>query len=329
MTVGSTDTVTVSGEDTSVRLDRWFKRHYPALGHGHLEKLLRTGRIRVDGRRARSSDRVAPGQTIRLPPLDQMAAPAAQAASQQVLPGDEAMLRDAVLHRDDALILLNKPPGLAVQGGSGTERHLDGLLNALRFSSDERPRLVHRLDKETSGVLVLARTAAAAAFLARAFREKTTRKIYWAVVVGLPKLRQGRIDLPLAKLPGREGERVRADAEDGKHAVTYYHVVDDVGGKASWLALLPVTGRTHQLRAHCAAIGTPILGDAKYGAAAAHLAGVPGAKRVHLHARSLAIPHPLGGTLRVTAPLPRHMRQSWKFFGFANDVADPFADLSL
>jgi len=329
MTVGSTDTVTVSGEDTSVRLDRWFKRHYPALGHGHLEKLLRTGRIRVDGRRARSSDRVAPGQTIRLPPLDQMAAPAAQAASQQVLPGDEAMLRDAVLHRDDALILLNKPPGLAVQGGSGTERHLDGLLDALRFGSDERPRLVHRLDKETSGVLVLARTAAAAAFLARAFREKTTRKIYWAVVVGLPKLRQGRIDLPLAKLPGREGERVRADAEDGKHAVTYYHVVDDVGGKASWLALLPVTGRTHQLRAHCAAIGTPILGDAKYGAAAAHLAGVPGAKRVHLHARSLAIPHPLGGTLRVTAPLPRHMRQSWEFFGFANDVADPFADLSL
>jgi 23S rRNA pseudouridine955/2504/2580 synthase len=329
MTVGSTDTVTVSGEDTSVRLDRWFKRHYPALGHGHLEKLLRTGRIRVDGRRARSSDRVAPGQTIRLPPLDQMAAPAAQAAARQVLPGDEAMLRDAVLHRDDALIVLNKPPGLAVQGGSGTERHLDGLLDALRFGSDERPRLVHRLDKETSGVLVLARTAAAAAFLARAFREKTTRKIYWAVVVGLPKLRQGRIDLPLAKLPGREGERVRADAEDGKHAVTYYHVVDDVGGKASWLALLPVTGRTHQLRAHCAAIGTPILGDAKYGAAAAHLAGVPGAKRVHLHARSLAIPHPLGGTLRVTAPLPRHMRQSWEFFGFANDVADPFADLSL
>jgi len=329
MTVGSTDTVTVSGEDTSVRLDRWFKRHYPALGHGHLEKLLRTGRIRVDGRRARSSDRVAPGQTIRLPPLDQMAAPAAQAASQQVLPGDEAMLRDAVLHRDDALILLNKPPGLAVQGGSGTERHLDGLLDALCFGSDERPRLVHRLDKETSGVLVLARTAAAAAFLARAFREKTTRKIYWAVVVGLPKLRQGRIDLPLAKLPGREGERVRADAEDGKHAVTYYHVVDDVGGKASWLALLPVTGRTHQLRAHCAAIGTPILGDAKYGAAAAHLAGVPGAKRVHLHARSLSIPHPLGGSLRITAPLPRHMRQSWEFFGFANDVADPFADLSL
>jgi 23S rRNA pseudouridine955/2504/2580 synthase len=323
----TTDTVTVAGEDGSVRLDRWFKRHYPALGHGHLEKLLRTGRIRVDGKRARSSDRIVPGQAIRLPSLDQMVAPAPQEA-RQVSPGDQAMLRDAVLHRDDAVIVLNKPPGLAVQGGSGTERHLDGLLDALRFGSNDRPRLVHRLDKETSGVLVLARTAAAAAFLARAFRDKTTRKIYWAIVVGLPKLRQGRIDLPLAKLPGREGERVRADAEDGKRAITCYHVVDDVGGKASWLALLPVTGRTHQLRAHCAAIGTPILGDAKYGAAAAHLAGVPGAKRVHLHARALSIPHPLGDTLRVTAPLPRHMRQSWEFFGFADDVADPFADLS-
>jgi len=239
------------------------------------------------------------------------------------------MLRDAVLYRDDAVIVLNKPPGLAVQGGSGTERHLDGLLDALRFGSEVRPRLVHRLDKETSGVLVLARTAAAAAFLTRAFREKTTRKIYWAVVVGLPKLRQGRIDLPLAKLPGREGERVRANAEDGKRAVTYYRVIDNVGDKASWLALLPVTGRTHQLRAHCAAIGTPILGDAKYGGAAAHLAGAPGAKRLHLHARSLAIPHPLGGILRVTAPLPRHMRQSWEFFGFADDVEDPFADLAI
>jgi len=233
------------------------------------------------------------------------------------------------LHRDDAVIVLNKPPGLAVQGGSGTERHLDGLLDALRFGSDERPRLVHRLDKETSGVLVLARAVTAAAFLTRAFREKTTRKIYWAIVVGVPKLRQGRIDLALTKLPGREGERVRADVEDGKRAITYYRVVDDVGGKVSWLALLPVTGRTHQLRAHCAAIGTPILGDAKYGAAMAHLAGVPGGKRVHLHARSLSIPHPLGGTLQITAPLPRHMRQSWEFFGFAEDAEDPFAGLSI
>src|SRR6516225_1292796 len=262
------ETVTVDVKDGSLRLDRWFKRHYPGLGHGRLEKLLRTGRIRVDGKRARASDRVVPGQAIRLPPLDRMASPVPQAA-QQVSRGDEAMLRDAVLHRDDAVIVLNKPPGLAVQGGSGTERHLDGMLDALRFRSGERPRLVHRLDKETSGVLVLARTGAAAAFLARAFREKTTRKIYWAIVVGVPKLRQGRIDLALAKLPGRQGERVRADAKEGKRAVTYYHTVESIGSEASWLALLPVTGRTHQLRAHCAALGTPILGDAKYGNTAA------------------------------------------------------------
>jgi 23S rRNA pseudouridine955/2504/2580 synthase len=320
-------TVTVADDEGALRLDRWFKRHYPAFGHGRLEKLLRTGRIRVDGKRARASDRVAPGQEIRIPTLDELAAPAPP-VSPPPRPGDEAMLRDAILHRDEAVIVLNKPPGLAVQGGSGTKRHLDGLLDALRFGSEARPRLVHRLDKETSGALVIARTIAAATFLTRAFREKTTRKIYWAIVAGLPKRRQGRIDLALAKRPGRTGERVRADAEDGKRAVTYYRVIDSAGSRASWLALQPVTGRTHQLRAHCAAIGTPILGDAKYGAAAAHIAGVPGAKQVHLHARALAIPHPLGGALRVIAPLPHHMRQSWEFFGFPEDVEDPFADLS-
>jgi 23S rRNA pseudouridine955/2504/2580 synthase len=322
----TTDTVTVSGEDGSVRLDRWFRRHYPALGHGRLEKLLRTGRIRVDGRRARSSDRVVAGQAICLPPFDQMATPAPQ-AMRQASPGDEAMLRDAVLHRDNAVIVLNKLPGLAVQGGSGTVRHLDGMLDALRFGSDHRPRLVHRLDRDTSGVLVVARTPSAAAFLTRAFRDKTTRKIYWALVVGQPELQQGRIGLGLAKLPGRGGERVRTDPEEGKHAVTFYSVIDTAGGSVSWLALLPVTGRTHQLRAHCAAIGTPILGDLKYGAAAAYLAGVPGARQLQLHARALSIPHPDGTTLRITAPLPSHMRQSWEFFGFSGDAGDPFADL--
>jgi 23S rRNA pseudouridine955/2504/2580 synthase len=323
-----TTTVTVLDADAALRLDRWFKRHYPALGHGRLEKLLRTGRIRVDGKRARSGDRVAPGQAIHIPPLGEMVAPAPR-APRQALPGDEALLRDAVLHRDEAVIVLNKPPGLAVQGGSGTERHLDGLLDALRFGSDVRPRLVHRLDKDTSGVLVIARTAASAAFFNLAFREKTTRKTYWAVVVGLPRPRQGRIDLALAKMPGRGGERVRPDIEEGRRAVTYYRVIDSAGAQASWLALMPVTGRTHQLRAHCAAIGTPILGDAKYGEATAHLAGVPGSRMLHLHARSLSLPHPLGGTLEVTAPLPPHMRRTWDFFGFPGEVDDPFAELDL
>src|SRR5271167_4088046 len=323
-----TTTVTVRGDDGPVRLDRWFKRHYPALAHGQLEKLLRTGQIRVDGKRAKSGARLMPGQAIRIPPLD--AAPsAATAAPRRLLPADETMLQSAVLHRDEAVIVLNKPPGLAVQGGTRSERHLDGFLDALRFGHAERPRLVHRLDKDTSGVLVIARNAAAAAFLTRAFREKTTRKIYWALTVGVPEPPQGRIALALAKRSGQGGERVRADPGEGKHAISYYRIVDKVGERVGWLALLPVTGRTHQLRAHCAAIGTPILGDGKYGGAAAHLAGPPGARRLHLHARALSIPHPQGGILRVTAPLPSHMRQSWEFFGFPGDVADPFAELDL
>jgi 23S rRNA pseudouridine955/2504/2580 synthase len=321
-------TVMVDSQDGSLRLDRWFKRHYPTLGHGQLEKLLRTGRIRVDGRRARSGDRVEPGQAIRIPPLGEAATPG-RAALHRPRPADEVMLQAAVLHRDEAVIVINKPPGLAVQGGTATERHLDGLLDGLRFGNEERPRLVHRLDKETSGILVIARTASAAAFLTRAFREKATRKTYWAVVVGLPKPRQGRIDLSLAKAPGPAGERVRPDTEEGRRAVTYYRVIESAGSQTSWLALRPITGRTHQLRVHCAAIGSPILGDAKYGKAAAHLAALPGSRRLHLHARSLSIPHPLGGKLEARAPLPSHMRRTWEFFGFSGDAEEAFAYLEF
>lgn len=321
-----TETVTVAEAEGPLRLDRWFRRHYPALGHGRLEKLLRTGQVRVDGKRAQAGDRLVAGQQIRVPPLADAPSPSAPA---RIRPEDEAMLRGLVLHRDEAVIVLNKPAGLAVQGGTRTERHLDGMLDALRFGHDERPRLVHRLDKETSGVMALACGAAAAAFLTRAFRDKTTRKIYWALVAGRPQPAQGRIGLALAKRAGQGGERVRADPDEGKNAVTYYRVIDSVGDKASWLALLPVTGRTHQLRAHCAAIGAPILGDAKYGGAAPHLAGVPSASRLHLHARTLSIPHPKGGRLQVTAPLPPHMRESWEFFGFAPEIDDPFAELEL
>jgi 23S rRNA pseudouridine955/2504/2580 synthase len=321
----SVETVTVAEAEGPLRLDRWFRRHYPALAHGRLEKLLRTGQVRVDGKRAQAGDRLIPGQQIRVPPLD--AAPTA--APRPIPAADEAMLRGMVLHRDDWVIVLDKPPGLAVQGGTRTERHLDGMLDALRFGHSERPRLVHRLDKETSGVLVVARSAATAASLTRAFRDKRTRKIYWALVVGRPQPVQGRVTLALAKSAGQGGERVRADPDEGKHAVTYYRVIDSAGGKASWLALLPVTGRTHQLRAHCAAIGTPILGDTKYGGIAPQLASVPGAGCLHLHARSLSIPHPQGGRLQITAPLPAHMRRSWEFFGFPADTDDPFAELEL
>jgi 23S rRNA pseudouridine955/2504/2580 synthase len=319
--------VTVRPEDGAGRLDRWFRRHYPALSHGRLEKLLRTGQIRVDGKRARAGDAIEPGQAIRVPPLPEGSPP--EAGEAHARPQDLALLRDAVIYRDDWAIVVNKPAGLAVQGGTNMERHVDGLLDGLRFDSDERPRLVHRLDKDTSGVLLIARDAAAAAFFTRAFRDRTTRKIYWAIVVGLPQPLQGRIDLGLAKSGGAGRERVHADDREGKNAVTYYRVVDNAGDRASWLALLPLTGRTHQLRAHCAALGTPILGDGKYGGHAAQLPGGAAAHRLHLHARSLEIPSPGGGTLRVTAPLPPHMRRMWDFFGVAADAGDPFAELEL
>jgi 23S rRNA pseudouridine955/2504/2580 synthase len=321
------ETVTVAERDGKLRLDRWFRRHYPGLGHVRLEKLLRTGQIRVDGRRARAGDHVVPGQAIRVPPLGEPQPPPA-AEARPIRPADAAMLQGAILHRDDAVIVLNKPPGLAVQGGSETDIHVDRLLDGLRFANSERPRLVHRLDKDTSGVLVVARTPAAAAFLTRAFRDRNAKKLYWAIVVGVPKPPQGRIAVPLAKSAGKGGERVRPDAEEGRGAVTEYRVLDTVGSRTSWLELMPLTGRTHQLRAHCAAIGTPILGDGKYGGAGAHLAGIPGGRRLHLHARSLSIPHPDGGMLRVAAPLPAHMRKTWQFFGFAEE-SEAGADLAL
>jgi 23S rRNA pseudouridine955/2504/2580 synthase len=318
--------VEVGAEEAELRLDRWFKRRYPELGHGRLEKLLRTGQVRVDGKRAQAGDRLAAGQSIRVPPLGApSAAPRPAAAPRD---SDIAAIRAAVLHRDADLIILNKPPGLAVQGGTGTTHHVDALLDALRFEAKERPRLVHRLDKDTSGILLLARSAVAAAKLAAAFRDKTTRKTYWAVVSGLPKPQRGRIDLPLAKLPGPAGEKV-APEEAGKPAVTYYTTVEHAGTKASFLALLPVTGRTHQLRAHCLALGTPILGDGKYGGAAAQIAGLPQSRKLHLHARAIALPHPSGGVIEATAPLPAHMAATWRFFGFAESVPDPFAELVL
>lgn len=321
-------TIPVAAADGEIRLDRWFRRHFPGLAHGRLERLLRTGQVRIDGRRAKAGDRLAPGQVIRVPPLGDLSQPPPRVPSAP-RPRDIAMLERAVLHIDDDVIVINKPPGLAVQGGTGTERHLDAMLGGLRMGANERPRLVHRLDRDTSGVLVLARNAAAAAQLAQAFRDKATLKVYWAAVVGMPKPRRGRIDQPLAKLPGRAGERVRADKDEGKRAVTYFRTIAHASDKLAWLMLQPITGRTHQLRAHCVVLGTPILGDGKYGGAKAHPAGIPNARSLHLHARALSLPHPRGGRLLATAPLPPRMKETWEFFGFAeSDEADPFADLA-
>lgn len=326
------ETRTVSADEADIRLDRWFKRHYPDLGHGHLQKLLRTGQVRVDGKRADAATRLEAGQAIRVPPLNvpAEAVGAPRPKPQPVITDKEAAaLQARVLFKDDDVLAIDKPAGLAVQGGTGTSKHLDAMLDALRFGSAERPRLVHRLDKDTSGVLLLARTAFAASRLAETFRGRDARKIYWAATVGVPKPYQGKIDLALAKEGGAHGERVATDEDDGKRALTFFSVLENAGREAAFVALWPRTGRTHQLRVHMAAIGTPILGDGKYGGQSAFLPGAEVPKKLHLHARRLIIPHPRGGKpIDVTAPLPEHMQATWKYLGFsANLKGDPFAEV--
>ena len=316
------ETIAVEADEAGLRLDRWFRRHYPQVTHGRLEKWLRSGQIRLDGRRVKAGIRLEAGQTVRVPPLGGEKPPALRDRPSPAVPDAEAKALEArVLHRDDHVLVIDKPPALAVQGGTGTRRHLDAMLDALRFGG-ERPRLVHRLDKDTSGVLVLARTATAAAALARAFRSREVHKLYWAVVVGVPRPSSGRIDLRLAKRLGRHGERMEPDTEAGLMAVTEYRIIEHAGRRAAWLLLEPLTGRTHQLRVHCAAIGTPILGDGKYGGPEAVLEGDQVSRKLHLHARWIEIPHPAGGVLAVTAPLPEHMSATWRFLGFSEQQED-------
>lgn len=327
-------TRTVSGDEADMRLDRWFKRHFPDVNHSYLQKLLRTGQVRVDGKRVEASDRLAAGQSVRIPPLAAWATPSG-ASSVPTKPKAAmsekqiAELRALVLFKDADVIAINKPAGLAVQGGTGTQKHLDAMLDALKYDLQERPKLVHRLDKDTSGVLLLARTQFAASKLTELFRGRDVRKIYWAATVGVPKPYQGKVDLPLSKETGG-GEKVTVDEEEGKRAVTYFSVLENVGKQAAFVAMWPQTGRTHQLRVHMNAIGTPILGDGKYAGQEAFIAGAEVPRKLHLHARRLILPHPRGGgrTIDVTAPLPDHMQTTWKYFGFSPNLKeDPFADL--
>ncbi|MGE0650961.1 MAG: RluA family pseudouridine synthase [Alphaproteobacteria bacterium] len=327
-------TITVARADAGFRLDRWFRARFPAVGFGEFQKLLRTGQVRVDGKRAKANVRLTEGQEVRVPPRVQSgesSVPATEHASRPKPPvvraSDVEDLRRRVLYRDDDMIVLDKPAGLAVQGGSGTHRHLDAMLDALRFGADEKPRLVHRLDRDTSGVLVLARHRAAAQALTQAFRARTTRKIYLAVTVGVPRPRRGRIDLALGKAGGRGREKMVGDADDARSAVTLYAVMDAAAQRAALVTLMPRTGRTHQLRAHMAAIGTPILGDGKYGGRESFIAGFGLQKRLHLHASRLAIPKPSGGVLAIAAPLPDHMAATVAAFGFdASGDIDPFPE---
>jgi 23S rRNA pseudouridine955/2504/2580 synthase len=338
--------VTVGPDEADQRLDRWLRRHYPQVNQARIERMCRKGEVRIDGARAKASTRLEAGQVVRLPPIPDAATAPASAASPEVSEADAAMIRAAVLWRDDDVIALAKPPGLAVQGGSGQHRHVDGLAEALRFGRDEKPRLVHRLDRDTSGVLLLGRSARAAAALAKAFQARTTRKVYWAAVAGAPSPAAGTIRTGLVKAAGHgvggEGEKMvvvpfeRVAATEGaKRATTDFATIEAAGTRAAWMALAPVTGRTHQLRAHMAAIGTPIVGDGKYGGSGqenlgegwgAQLGGEV-SRKLHLHARSIELPHPVTGRLlRIEAPLPDHMARTWALFGWRPEDApdDPF-----
>jgi len=317
--------VTVTADETDLRLDRWFSRRFPDVGHGRLEKLLRTGQVRVDGKRAKSNQRLEAGQLVRVPPLGEAPVAAGPKPAKEVSAAEAKALADAILYMDDDVIVLNKPAGLAVQGGTSLDHHLDAMLDTLKFGAEERPRLVHRLDKDTSGALLLGRNAFATAKLAASFRSREARKCYWALVVGVPKYPQGRIDAPLAKMTGKMGDKVAVDEEEGRRAVTYYRVVDSAFRKAAWLEMEPRTGRTHQLRAHCALLGTPIQGDGKYGGQEAYLTGQGVSRKLHLHSRAVMVPHPRKGLITVEAPLPAHIEASFEFFGFDLDRAgDPF-----
>ena len=318
-------TFTVAEDDDGIRLDRWFKRHLPEVSFNIVSRWARTGQLRLAGKRATPGDRIEAGQEIRIPPAEAMPARSARPQRQrEPLSEEEAQLvRDMVIHEDAHAFVLNKPPGLATQGGTKTHQHLDRLLDGLAGDAG-RPKLVHRLDKDTSGALLVARTARAAGHFAKAFSGRTARKIYWALVVGLPDTNEGVIDAPLAKQPGTGGEKMHVDAEHGLAAKTKWRVIDRAGNRAAWVELQPLTGRTHQLRAHMAALGHPIVGDAKYGGAEAFLTGGV-SRKLHLHARRIRMDAPDGGKIDVTAELPAHFAESLAMIGFdaASGDAEP------
>jgi 23S rRNA pseudouridine955/2504/2580 synthase len=352
---GGVATLTVTGDEAGLRVDRWFRRRYPTLALSHLAKICRKGEVRVDGKRVETSTRLEEGQKVRVPPLANEAA--AGPAVRRSSPEDAQALREMILFEDKDVLVLNKPYGLAVQGGSGTTRHIDGMLESLA-RGDTRPVLVHRLDRDTSGVLLIAKSRRMAADLGEIFRSRQAKKIYWALVEGVPKPTQGRISLYLAKGPGmgdnrtgmgdnrrrsattameaREKMRVARHGEtDAQHSLTYYAIVDKVAPRCAWLSMKPLTGRTHQLRAHAEAIGHPIFGDPKYGHRPEDevrrrdpLRAMPDGleRKLHLLARRLVLPHPGGGQIDVTAPLPAHMQKSWELFGFETNPYDPIED---
>jgi 23S rRNA pseudouridine955/2504/2580 synthase len=322
----SVQNVAVTADEAGMRVDRFLEGRFPGLSFSHIHRVIRKGELRVNGKRVDGKDRLEVGQVVRIPPL-KLDRPTR--ASSEAEERTRSFLKSITLYEDPDVLVFNKPMGLAVQGGSGTVKHVDGMLDALRERDGQRPRLVHRLDKDTAGCLLVAKTRFAAAALAKTFRTRSAKKIYWALVAGVPKPKQGRISTFLAKDERDEESfmRIAKHGEEGaSHAVTYYALIETAAQKLAWLSLKPVTGRTHQLRAHMAHIGHPIVGDAKY--FAKENWELPGGmqNRLHLLARRIAVPHPRGGTIDVTAPLPPHMQQSWNLLGFDVTRYDPIVD---
>lgn len=328
------ENIIVSETDDGQRLDRWLKKHFAGIPFGQMQKILRTGQLRIDGKRAKGEARLVTGQILRIPPALRGIGIKERVG---VSPKDTAFIKSLVIYKDDDLIAINKPAGLATQGGSKISRHVDGMLEALCYDSEERPHLVHRLDKDTSGVLLIARSAAAAREMGHLFKSRDIRKYYWAVTVPAPPDVEGKIRSTLAKVEGRGGERMMAvdeDNESGKMALTNYAVVDSLDDRVAWVAFWPRTGRTHQIRVHAAELGCPLLGDYKYGpgldeTVADLMAGQSMAKTLHLHARRLIFDHPrTGARVDITAPLGEEMKKTFGHFGFNHDdKTDHFKDV--
>lgn len=301
--------------DDGARLDRWFKRLFPHIAHGRVEKYLRTGQIRVDGKRVKGSARLCAGQNVRIPPLP---APSVEKKPSRVSDKDAKFLQDIIIFQDDELIALNKPSGIAVQGGTKTIRHIDGMLPALA-SGGTAPKLVHRLDRDTSGVLIVAKTTASAKWLGRAFQSRRARKVYWGISNGVPRPSIGEVKGYVAKAEGEQGreimQAVRHGDAGGKYARTLYQTVAEAGKRAAFVVMQPLTGRKHQLRLHMELLGTPLVGDTKY--LTDREAPVGLAPKMYLHARSIEIPRPGGGVLSVTAPLPAHFKEAFDLLGFS------------
>ncbi len=313
----------VTESEAGMRLDRWLRQRLGQVPQSLIEMWTRKGRVRVEGQRAKPSTRLVAGQTVQLPPLaSEESFTKPRKLQSKMSNQDRETLTKAVLYQDSDLIVINKPYGLAVQGGTGTVKHLDDWLDVLQGDQSERPRLVHRLDKDTSGVLLLARHRQAAQWLTQAFKEQSIKKTYWAIVVGVPAAAKGMIDASIAKRAGRAGEKMAIGGEGAKTAQTRYRVLqvheaqEEGAERLAWLELSPLTGRTHQLRVHCAHLGTPILGDGKYGGASSHPEIFGKRSLLHLHAREITVPYPNGERKKFVAPLPHHIHNTLKYLHF-------------